>query len=81
MQLDRVWLTDFRSYRPEPWTAEILDTLFDGPLSDTADLRELASPVVHVTSASAPFLIVHGTQDETVPFAQAQLMTDRLADH
>lgn len=73
--------TDFRSYLPDPWAAEILDTLFDGPPSDTAVLRELASPVVHVTATSAPFLIVHGTQDETVPFAQAQLMTDRLTDH
>jgi len=73
--------TDFRSYRPEPWAAEILDTLFGGPPADTADLRELASPVVHVTSNAAPFLIVHGTQDETVPFAQAQLMTDRLTHH
>lgn len=74
--------TDFRSYFPdEPWAAEVLDTLFGGPPSDTVDLRELASPVVHVSSNSAPFLIVHGTRDETVPFGQSQLMADRLADH
>lgn len=70
--------SDFRRYAPdEPWVAEVLDTLFGGPPPDTAELRELASPVIHATSNSAPFLPVPGTQDETVPFAQSQLMAAR----
>ncbi|GAA4978035.1 alpha/beta hydrolase [Actinopolymorpha pittospori] len=61
--------------------AEVLDTLFGGPRSDTTDLRQLASPAAHVHAGTAPFLIVHGTRDETVPFAQAQTMADTLSSH
>jgi acetyl esterase/lipase len=35
------------------------------------DLVRAASPLHHVSSASAPFLIVHGTRDDTVPVSQA----------
>jgi len=71
--------TDLRALPQDQ--ADVLDALFDGPPSATAELRELASPVVHVSSQSAPFLIVHGTQDETVPIDQARLMADRLVEH
>ena len=37
-----------------------------------------ASPVFHVSKASAPFLIVHGTQDDQVPIAQSEELLDRL---
>ena len=31
-----------------------------------------ASPVTHVRAGAPPFLIVHGTRDETVPYDQAE---------
>lgn len=71
--------TDFRTM-PQA-QAEFLDPLFGGPPSSTADLREQASPAAYVHSGAAPFLIVHGTNDETVPFEQATTMTDSLRDH
>ena len=37
-----------------------------------------ASPVFHVSKASAPFLIVHGTRDDQVPVAQSQELLERL---
>ena len=37
-----------------------------------------ASPVFHVDSHAVPFLILHGTADETVPYAQAVAMTEKL---
>jgi acetyl esterase/lipase len=37
-----------------------------------------ASPAFHVAKTDAPFLIVHGTQDESVPIAQAQELHDKL---
>ena len=37
-----------------------------------ADLMRLASPIYHVHSGAPPFLIAHGTLDETVPFEQAE---------
>ncbi len=38
----------------------------------------LASPITHVTVDDPPFLLIHGDQDEVVPFEQTQLIYDRL---
>ena len=37
-----------------------------------------ASPITHVTVDDPPFLLIHGDQDEVVPFEQTQLIYDRL---
>jgi acetyl esterase/lipase len=37
-----------------------------GPLLDRQEIAKAASPLTYVSSASAPFLIVHGTADKTV---------------
>jgi fermentation-respiration switch protein FrsA (DUF1100 family) len=37
-----------------------------------------ASPAFHISKEDAPFLIVHGTQDESVPISQAQELFERL---
>jgi acetyl esterase/lipase len=37
-----------------------------------------ASPITYVTSDGPPFLLIHGDQDELVPYEQSQLMYDRL---
>ena len=37
-----------------------------------------ASPVSHVTSDDAPFLLIHGDADKTVPYAQSELMEAAL---
>jgi acetyl esterase/lipase len=37
-----------------------------------------ASPVDHVDKSNAPFLIIHGTQDDAVPMSQAQELYDKL---
>jgi len=42
------------------------------------ELWQEASPVFRVARGDAPFLIVHGTQDENVPMAQAQELLDKL---
>ncbi|ADG96783.1 phospholipase/Carboxylesterase [Segniliparus rotundus DSM 44985] len=41
-----------------------------GRVSDNMDKAAAASPALHVAPAGPPFLIVHGTEDEYVPFAQ-----------
>jgi acetyl esterase/lipase len=58
--------------------AEVLDALFGGPAAETTELRRVASPVTHVHAGVPPFLIVHGTHDETVPFSQAATMVQAL---
>ncbi|MEQ7005746.1 alpha/beta hydrolase [Actinopolymorpha sp. B17G11] len=68
--------SDFPTMPPE--NAEVLDALFGGPPSETAELRRLASPAGHVHAGVPPFLIVHGTRDETVPFDQAETMVQAL---
>jgi len=40
--------------------------------------RADASPVTHVTAGAPPFLLVHGTADWLVPFAQSQALTSSL---
>jgi acetyl esterase/lipase len=45
------------------------------------DLAEVASPVFGISSHAAPFLIIHGDQDELVPVHQAQVLHDTLEQH
>ncbi|MGV3484738.1 MAG: alpha/beta hydrolase fold domain-containing protein [Planctomycetaceae bacterium] len=45
--------------------------LFGGPLQDRLEMAKQASPVTYVSKDDPPFLIVHGTEDKTVPLDQA----------
>jgi acetyl esterase/lipase len=45
--------------------------LLGGLPKDKADIAKEASPITFVTKDDPPFLIVHGTDDRTVPFDQA----------
>jgi acetyl esterase/lipase len=42
------------------------------------DIWREASPVFHVSKTDAPFLIVHGTQDKSVPMSQAEELFSKL---
>jgi acetyl esterase/lipase len=46
--------------------------LFGGTVEEKKAEATIASPITHVTRDDPPFLIVHGTNDETVPFAQGE---------
>jgi acetyl esterase/lipase len=46
--------------------------LLGGPLAEKEDVAKQASPVTFVTTDDPPFLIVHGTDDRTVPIDQAE---------
>ena len=41
------------------------------------DLARLISPVTHVSAASAPLLLLHGTADNLVPMAQSELLFEK----
>jgi len=47
-------------------------TLFGGPLTEKENAARQASPVTHVTADDPPFLIMHGTADNTVNIRQAE---------
>lgn len=48
--------------------------LLGGPIDEKKEAAIAASPVTHVSKDDPPFLIVHGTADRTVPFAQAETL-------
>jgi acetyl esterase/lipase len=52
--------------------------LFGGTVQEQEEMMRLASPLTHVRSDAPPFLIVHGTRDETVPFEQGQRLSEAL---
>jgi acetyl esterase/lipase len=59
--------------RPSPVTA-----LVGGDVTTHVDQLREASPVAHVGAGAPPFLIIHGTYDETVPYEQAMRLHHAL---
>lgn len=53
----------------DPFTSPAL--LLGGPLAERLALARLASPRHNIHAGAPPFLLVHGTEDEIVPFAEA----------
>ena len=52
-----------------PGTA--ITKLLGGPLSQNKDAATACSPVTHITQNDPPFLHIHGTKDNLVPYVQA----------
>lgn len=55
-----------------------VERLFGGTVAEKADLMRLGSPIAHVSRSAPPFLIAHGTLDETVPFEQGKWLYEAL---
>jgi len=55
-----------------------LANFLGGDFSTHPELWREASPVFHVSKGDAPFLIVHGTQDQDVPISQAEELLEKL---
>lgn len=49
-----------------------------GDYAHHPEIWQDASPAFHVSKNDSPFLIVHGTHDESVPMAQAEELADKL---
>jgi acetyl esterase/lipase len=64
---------------PTPAMIQVFHSLFGGATlqSDPAIYHD-ASPIFDVSSQSAPTLIIHGTNDMTVPFSQSQALQSAL---
>jgi acetyl esterase/lipase len=58
--------------------AQFLAKLLGADYDKKPEVWRDASPVTHVSKDSAPFLIVHGTRDTTVPIAVSQQFNDKL---
>ncbi len=48
--------------------------------TEIPDQYRLASPMTHLKQGVPPTLIIHGTDDETVPVSQADLLAERLKE-
>ena len=55
-----------------------LITLFGGTYNEKPDIWNQASPSLHVSKATPPFLILHGEKDHLVPIRQAEFMLEAL---
>ena len=60
----------------DPFTSPAL--LLGGPPAERSAFARFASPLHNVHPGAPPFLLVHGTADETVPFAEAAAFADAL---
>ncbi|MDY0165053.1 MAG: alpha/beta hydrolase [Thermoguttaceae bacterium] len=52
--------------------------LLGGAIEDRQEMAREASPITYVSAGDPPFLIVHGTADQTVPFEQAEMFYEAL---
>lgn len=52
--------------------------LIGGPPSENKEKAAKANPITYVSKESAPFLILHGDKDTTVPYSQSEFLVDAL---
>jgi dipeptidyl aminopeptidase/acylaminoacyl peptidase len=52
--------------------------LVGGPVQETKEVARQASPITYVSADDPPFLVVHGTEDPTVPFNQSERLAAEL---
>jgi acetyl esterase/lipase len=69
--------TDFTTHS-DPDDVAFLTNFLGADFSKHPEVWREASPVFHVSKDNAPFLIVHGTKDQSVPIAQAQELFEKL---
>src|SRR5579884_2864689 len=52
--------------------------LLGGPVQENKDKAAKANPITYVDRNAAPFLILHGDKDNTVPYGQSEMLTEAL---
>lgn len=52
--------------------------LFGGPVREKKELAAKANPITYVSKTAAPFLIMHGEEDNLVPMNQSELLDAAL---
>ncbi len=52
--------------------------LIGGPVQENKEKARKASPLTYVSKDSAPFLIMHGDRDNTVPLKQSEVLAEAL---
>jgi acetyl esterase/lipase len=52
--------------------------LIGGPVQENKEKAAKANPITYAGKDAAPFLILHGDKDNTVPYSQSELLVDAL---
>jgi dipeptidyl aminopeptidase/acylaminoacyl peptidase len=52
--------------------------LIGGPIQENQERARRANPIAYVSASAAPFLIMHGEQDDIVPPSQSELLHGAL---
>ncbi len=52
--------------------------LIGGPISENPEKAQRANPITYITKSAAPFLILHGSEDNLVPPAQSEILDRAL---
>jgi acetyl esterase/lipase len=81
--IDLCGITDINDPRVQhnPIAWSFLEQFMEVPFEGNEAKYALASPVTHVDSKSAAFLIVHGEADDIVPIDQSERMAAALRGH
>jgi len=61
-------------------TNSAVSAFFEGTYAEQPESYATGSPLKYVTKDDPPTLILHGTVDDLVPIAQADLLANRLAE-
>ncbi len=68
----------FRIAGKNPNATNAVAKLLGGPVAEHREKADKASPVTYVNKDAAPFLIMHGDKDPTVPLNQSELFNEAL---
>lgn len=68
--------TDFSDWSGSSFRGE--STFLPGPPDSLAERVKKASPISYVRADAPPFLVIHGTADQTVPFSQGEKFVEAL---
>lgn len=74
MQSQRTLPTNLNADAPDSFESRLVG----GPLQATAQVAKQASPITHVDSSDAPFLIMHGDRDPLVSITQSRTLHAKL---
>ena len=73
--------TDFLNWGgPGRLPQRLASTFLAGPEGELEDRAKQASPITYVRGDSPPFLLIHGTADQTVPIQQSNRFAEALRD-
>ncbi|HPP13319.1 MAG TPA: alpha/beta hydrolase [bacterium] len=72
------YLPEMPGRRFQPGESSPVSALIGGSLENFQEKAIKASPLIYVSSQSAPFFIVHGDRDTTVPVAQSEKLARAL---